>query len=36
VIFRLSGSQMVRGPGYRAIYGGSNPYSVFALLILNY
>jgi hypothetical protein len=36
VIFRLSGSQMVRGPGYRAVYGGSNPYSVFALLILNY
>jgi hypothetical protein len=36
VIFRLSGSQMVRGPGYRAVYGGSNPFSVFALLILNY
>jgi hypothetical protein len=36
VIFRLSGSEMVRGPGYRAIYGGSNPFSVFALLILNY
>jgi hypothetical protein len=36
VIFRLSGSQMVRGPGLRAIYGGSNPFSVFALLILNY
>jgi hypothetical protein len=36
MILRLSGSQMVRGPGYRAIYGGSNPFSVFALLILNY
>jgi hypothetical protein len=36
VIFRLSGSQMVRGPGFRAVYGGSNPFSVFALLILNY
>ncbi len=36
LIFRLSGSQMMRGPGYRAIYGGSNPFSVFALLILNY
>jgi hypothetical protein len=36
VILRLSGSQMARGPGYRAVYGGSNPFSVFALLILNY
>jgi hypothetical protein len=36
VILRLSGSELVRGPGYRAIYGGSNPFSVFALLILNY
>lgn len=36
VIFRLSGSEMVRGPGYRAIYGGSNPFSVLALLIFNY
>jgi hypothetical protein len=36
VILRLSASQMVRGPGYRAIYGGSNPFSAFALLILNY
>jgi hypothetical protein len=36
VVFRLSGSELVRGPGYRAIYGGSNPFSVFALLILNY
>jgi hypothetical protein len=36
VIFRLSGSELVRGPGYRAIYGGSNPFSVFALLIMNY
>jgi len=24
------------GPGYRAIYGGSNPFSVFALLSLTY
>ncbi|HWS62551.1 MAG TPA: hypothetical protein VN325_07340 [Steroidobacteraceae bacterium] len=36
VIFRLSASQMARGPGYRALYGGSNPFSAFALLILNY
>ena len=36
VILRLSGSQLVSGPGYRAIYGGSNPFSVFALLVLNY
>lgn len=35
-IFRLSGSRMMPGPGYRAVYGGSNPFSVFALLILNY
>jgi hypothetical protein len=36
VIVRLSGSQMMRGPGYRAVYGGANPFSAFALLILNY
>jgi hypothetical protein len=36
LILRLSGSQLVRGPGYRAIYGGSNPFSVFALLSLTY
>jgi hypothetical protein len=36
VILRLSGSQLITGPGYRAMYGGSNPYSAFALLILNY
>jgi hypothetical protein len=36
VILRLSGAQLIAGPGYRSLYGGSNPYSVFALLILNY
>ena len=36
VILRLSGAQLVSGPGYRALYGTGNPYSVFALLIFNF
>jgi hypothetical protein len=36
LILRLSASQLASGPGYRAIYGGSNPFSVFALLNLTY
>ena len=36
LILRLSGAQLIPGPGYRALYGGSKPFSVFALLILNY
>ena len=36
LILRLSGSQLASGPGYRAIYGGANPFSVFASLTLTY
>jgi hypothetical protein len=35
-ILRLSAAQMLSGPGYRAIYAGSNPYSLFALLAITY
>src|SRR5882757_6386714 len=36
LILRLSASQLASGPGYRAVYAGSNPFSVFALLTLTY
>ncbi|HXA35749.1 MAG TPA: hypothetical protein VNW26_05405 [Steroidobacteraceae bacterium] len=36
VVVRLSGAQLFAGPGYRALYGGANPFSAFALLIFNY
>ena len=36
VIFRLSAAELISGPGYRAIYGGSLHYSVLATLTLTY
>jgi hypothetical protein len=36
LILRLSASQLASGPVYRAVYAGSNPFSVFALLTLTY
>jgi hypothetical protein len=36
LILRLSAAQLLSGPGYRALYGAGNPYSMFALLIFNF
>ena len=36
VILRLSGSALLRGDGYREIYRGATPYSVFAFLVFTY
>ncbi len=36
LIVRLSGSMLVRGPGYRELYDGGDPYSAFAQLIFSY
>ena len=36
LIVRLSSSLLVRGPGYRELYDGGNPYSAFAQLVFSY
>jgi hypothetical protein len=36
VIVRVSAAWLLRGPGYRALYDGGDPYSVFAQLVLSY
>jgi hypothetical protein len=36
LIARLSGSWLMRGPGYRELYDGGNPYSTFAQLVFSY
>ena len=35
-IVRLSGALLVRGPGFRDLYDGGNPYSTFAQLVFSY